>query len=92
VIAAWIGLVALGLWRRGASTAAVGVCVLSGLVGWLFRPEVGVLDTEHLVALGLGIALAASVGAGAAASGAGAASSAGRASWRRRSRAAESPA
>jgi hypothetical protein len=92
VIAAWIGLVALGLWRRGAGKAAVGVCVLSGLVGWLFRPDLGVLDTEHLVALGLGIALAASIGAGAAASGAGAASSAGRASWRRRSRAAESPA
>lgn len=92
VIAAWIGLVAFGLWRRGASKAAVGVCVLSGLVGWLLRPDLDVLDTEHLVALGLGIALAASIGARAAASGAGAAPSSGRVWSRRRSRAAESPA
>ena len=93
VIAAWIGVIAYNLWRRESRTAALGVCVLSGLVGWLFRPDLDVLDTEHLVALALGIALAASIGAGAAASGAGAPSSSGRASSRPgRSRTAQTPA
>lgn len=93
VIAAWIGVIAYGLRRRGSGAAAVFVCVLSGLVGWLLRPDLDVLDTEHLVALGLGIALAASIGAGAAASDAGAAASSGRASsLPARSRAAQTPA
>jgi hypothetical protein len=93
VIAAWIGVIAYGLWRRGSAGAALGVCVLSGLVGWLLRPDLDVLDTEHLVALGLGIALAASIGAGAAASDAGVTSSSGPVSPQRaRSQAAQTPA
>ena len=99
IIAAWIGVIAYGVWRRGSGAAALGLCVLSGLVGWLLRPDLDVLDTEHIVALGLGIALAvtfgaASIGAGAAAaSEAGAASSAGPASSQpAQSRAAGSPA
>jgi hypothetical protein len=81
IIAAWIGVIAYAVWRRGSGAAALSLCVLSGLVGWLFRPDLDVLDTEHIVALGIGVALAASIGAGAAASsGAGSASSSGQAS------------
>ena len=58
IIAAWIGVIAYNVWRRGSGTAAVGLCIVSALVGWLFRPGVDVLDTEHLVALAAGIAVA----------------------------------
>ncbi|MDX6491816.1 MAG: hypothetical protein QOD43_2061 [Gaiellaceae bacterium] len=96
IIAAWIGVIAYAVWRRGSGVAALALCVLSGLVGWLFRPDLDVLDTEHLVALGIGIALAASIGVGAgagASSGAGSAASSGQASLQAvRSRAARSPA
>ncbi len=94
IIAAWIGVVAYAVWRRGSGAAALALCVVSGLIGWLFRPDLDVLDTEHIVALAIGIALAASIGAGAAASsGAGSAASSGQASPQAvRSRAARSPA
>jgi hypothetical protein len=76
IIAAWIGVIAYAVWRRGSGAAALALCVLCGLVGWLFRPDFDLLDTEHIVALGIGIALAASIGVGAgASSGAGSASS-----------------
>jgi hypothetical protein len=81
IIAAWIGVIAYAVWRRGSGAAALALCVLSGLIGWLCRPDLDVLDTEHIVALGIGICLAASIGAGAgAASGAGSAASSGQAS------------
>lgn len=97
IIAAWIGVIAYAVWRRGSGVAALALCVLSGLIGWLFRPDLDILDTEHIVALGIGIALAASIGSGAGAaapfSGAGAVASSGQASWRPvHSRAARSPA
>ena len=94
IIAAWIGVVAYAVWRRGSGAAALALCVVSGLIGWLFRPDLDVLDTEHIVALAIGIALAATIGAGAAASsGAGWAASLGQASPQTvRSRAARSPA
>jgi hypothetical protein len=96
IIAAWIGVIAYAVCRRGSGVAALALCVLSGLVGWLFRPDIDVLDTEHIVALGIGIALAASIGVGAGAGasfGAGPAASSGLASSRPvRSRAARSPA
>ena len=59
VIAAWIGLIACTLWRRGHAGAGVVLCVVSALVGWFFRPDLDVLDTEHLVALAVGAAIAA---------------------------------
>ena len=98
IIAAWIGVIAWSVWRRGSGAAALGLCILSGLVGWLFRPDLDVLDTEHIVALGVGIALAATFGAVASAAGAAAASAADGASSSApalqpaRSRAARSPA
>jgi hypothetical protein len=93
IIAAWIGVIAYAVWRRGSGAAALALCVLSGLIGWLFRPDIDVLDTEHIVALGIGIALA-SIGARAgASSGAGWAASSVRASLQAvRSRDARSPA
>jgi hypothetical protein len=99
IIAAWIGVIAWNVWRRGSGAAALGLCILSGLVGWLFRPDLDVLDTEHIVALGVGVALAATFGAVASAGGAAAASAADAASSSApaslqpaRSRAARSPA
>ncbi len=59
IIAAWIGVVACTLWRRGRPTAGLALCVVSAVVGWYFRPDLTVLDTEHLVALALGVAVAA---------------------------------
>lgn len=59
IIAAWIGVIACTLWRRGHAKAGVALCVVSALVGWYFRPDLSVLDTEHLVALALGVAIAA---------------------------------
>ena len=93
IIASWIGVIAYAVWRRGSGAAALAFCVLSGLIGWLFRPDIDVLDTEHIVALGIGIALA-SIGARAgASSGAGLAASSVQASLQAvRSRAARSPA
>ena len=58
MIAAWIGVIAFCLWKRGAATAAVGLCLVAALVGWLFRPDLDILDTEHAVALGIGIGVA----------------------------------
>jgi hypothetical protein len=93
IIAAWIGVIAYSVWRRGSGVAALALCVFCGLIGWLFRPDLDVLDTEHIVALGIGIALA-SIGARAgASSGAGFPVSSVQASLQAvRSRAARSPA
>jgi hypothetical protein len=57
VIAAWIGAVAVRLWARDPRLA-VALSVGSGLIGWLLHPDLTVLDTEHLVAFGLGVAIA----------------------------------
>ena len=93
IIAEWIGVIAYAVWRRGSGVTALALCVMCGLVGWLFRPDLDLLDTEHIVALGIGIALA-SIGARAgASSGAGLAVSSVKASLQAvRSRAARSPA
>jgi hypothetical protein len=58
IIAAWIGVAACCLWRRGAAAAAIGLCLVSALVGWLLRPDLDILDTEHAVALAVGICVA----------------------------------
>jgi hypothetical protein len=58
IIAAWIGVVACCLWKRGAGLAALGLCLVSALVGWLLRPDLDILDTEHAVALAVGIGVA----------------------------------
>jgi hypothetical protein len=58
MIAAWIGVIAYRLWKRGAATAAVGLCLVAALVGWLFRPDLDIFDSEHAVALGIGIGVA----------------------------------
>jgi hypothetical protein len=59
IIAAWIGVIACVLWRRGRPTVGVALCIVSALVAWIFRPGLDLLDTEHLVALALGVAIAA---------------------------------
>ena len=58
IIAAWIGVIACVAWRRGAGLAAIGLCVVAAFVGWLFRPDLDILDTEHAVAFAVGIAVA----------------------------------
>ena len=63
IIAAWIGVVAHVAWRRYRSRrahvlTALG-CVACALIGFAFRPDVTVLDSEHVVAFALGVAVAA---------------------------------
>lgn len=58
IIAAWIGVIAYCIWKRGAGLAALGLCIVAALVGWLFRPDLDILDTEHAVALAVGISVA----------------------------------
>jgi hypothetical protein len=61
IIAAWLGVVAASGWRRNRSLAArigiAGFCALSGLVGWLYRPDLTPLDFEHVIAFALGAAV-----------------------------------
>jgi hypothetical protein len=59
VIAAWIGVVAYHIYRRRSVVPALAVCAVAGLVGLLLRPDLDVLDTEHVVALAFGAATAA---------------------------------
>jgi hypothetical protein len=54
VIAAWIGAIAYDLYRRHHAAAAVGLVVVSGLVGWYFKGSLTVIDAEHAFALALG--------------------------------------
>jgi hypothetical protein len=56
VIGAWIGAIAADLWRRHHRLGAVGLVVVSGLVGWYFKGSLTVIDTEHAVAVAVGIA------------------------------------
>jgi hypothetical protein len=63
IIAAWIGVVAQAMWsryrsRRGHVLTAAG-CVGCALIGFAFRSDVTVLDSEHIVAFALGVAISA---------------------------------
>ena len=55
-------MIAYRWWAGGeglaARAASVGLCLTAGLIGWLFRPDLTVLDTEHVVALAFGILIA----------------------------------
>jgi len=63
IIAAWIGVVAAVAWRRYGSRRArildVAGCIGCALIGFAFRPDVTLLDLEHIVAFALGVAIAA---------------------------------
>lgn len=61
VIAAWIGSLACWLYARGSGRLAVALCLAAAVVGWLLRPDLDLLDTEHAVALPIGVAVAACV-------------------------------
>jgi lambda repressor-like predicted transcriptional regulator len=60
IIAAWIGVIAAVLWRRHRTPQAhVFVClgcIACVFIGLAFRPNLTVLDSEHLVAFALGAA------------------------------------
>jgi len=62
VIAAWLGAIAARAWRRRTRTldhvAIVALCLGSGLIGWLLRPDVTPLDSEHVVAFVIGVCIA----------------------------------
>jgi hypothetical protein len=63
VIASWVGALAAYGWQRregmrARAMIAAGACAC-GLIGWLLRPDLTVLDTEHLVAFAVGAALVA---------------------------------
>lgn len=65
MIAAWIGAIAWIGWNRYPTPrgrAAVGAgCIVCLLVGLAFRPDLNVLDSEHLVAFAIGAAVASSI-------------------------------
>jgi hypothetical protein len=56
IIAAWIGAIACLMWLRGRRARAVVLGVVSALLGWFFKGQLTVLDTEHAVALAIGAA------------------------------------
>jgi len=62
IIAAWIGVVSQWFWRRYRSPRARVLdalgCVGCALIGFAFRPDVTVLDSEHIVAFAMGVAIA----------------------------------
>jgi hypothetical protein len=62
IIAAWIGAIAARGWRRRpaltARGAIVAFCLGSGLIGWVLRPQLTPLDSEHVVAFLIGVAIA----------------------------------
>jgi hypothetical protein len=55
IIAAWIGAIAYRLWTHRMRAGAVALPVLAGLVGWLFKGTLTVLDLEHGFALACGV-------------------------------------
>jgi hypothetical protein len=57
VIAAWLGAIAYRLWSRDPRLS-IGLCVAATLVGWALHASLTVLDSEHLVAFGIGLAVA----------------------------------
>jgi lambda repressor-like predicted transcriptional regulator len=63
IIAAWIGVVSCVLWRRFRSRRAhvlnVLGCVGCALIGFAFRPDVTILDSEHILAFAFGVSVAA---------------------------------
>ena len=62
IIAAWLGAIAARAWRRRTRTidhvAIVALCLSSGLIGWLLRPDLTPLDSEHVVAFLIGVGIA----------------------------------
>jgi hypothetical protein len=62
IIAAWIGVVAASCWRRYRSRGAHALnavgCVTCAMIGLAFRPDVTVLDSEHIVAFAIGVTVA----------------------------------
>lgn len=67
--AAWLGAVAAVAWTHRRSRLAratiAASCVLVGIVAWLVRPDLTILDLDHGFACGLGIATAVAVQASA---------------------------
>lgn len=63
ICAAWLGAVSAVAWRRtgprARRRAAIVLAVaLIGLIAWLVRPDLTVLDTDHGIAFVIGIAIA----------------------------------
>jgi hypothetical protein len=65
--AAWIGLIAATAWRRQGQTARSRVLVVLACLGitafaWMVRPDLTVLDLDHLFAFAIGAWFAATWG------------------------------
>jgi hypothetical protein len=60
MIAAWLGALAATGWRRYPRLAprlgVIAFSLLSGGVGWLCRPDLTPLDSEHVIAYAIGVA------------------------------------
>jgi hypothetical protein len=62
MIAAWLGALACVFWRRHPARISRALIVAGSIgcagIGLAFRPNVTFLDTEHLLAYGIGVVLA----------------------------------
>jgi hypothetical protein len=60
MIAAWLGALAAVAWMRRPGLAwrlgIIGFSLFAAFVGWLCRPDLTPLDSEHIVAYGIGVA------------------------------------
>ena len=67
IIAAWLGVLAGVMWRRrrsfGARAGVIGFVGLSAALGWVLRGQLTVLDSEHVVAFGVGVAATSEIAA-----------------------------
>jgi hypothetical protein len=63
MIAAWLGALAAVAWKRRPGLAprlgVIAFSLLAAFVGWLCRPNLTPLDSEHVVAYAIGVAAAA---------------------------------
>ena len=63
IIFAWLGAIGGVMWQRhpapGPRVLVIVGAVVSAVIGLLFRPDLTFLDSEHVLAFGLGVALAA---------------------------------
>jgi hypothetical protein len=56
IMAAWLGAISAASWA-GHRLGVVALCASSAAIGLLLRPDLTLLDSEHVVAFALGVAV-----------------------------------